>query len=889
MASAVQSAVRLPSPEPGDVEPEAFSRKRSPQSRSPSPRRDAPPLRNGPLPRDIDRSRAVERARQLEMRQRDDAEPTKPLTEEEKQAAAKAEYEKLLNMRSGGTYIPPARLRALQAQITDKTSKEYQRMAWEALKKSINGLINKVNVSNIKHIVPELFNENLIRGRGLFCRSIMKAQAASLPFTPIYAAMAAIVNTKLPQVGELLVNRLIIQFRKAFKRNDKSVCASSTTFIAHLINQQVAHEMLAAQMLLLLLHKPTDDSVEIAVGLMKEVGQHIEEMNSQIALAVYDQFRSILHEADIDKRVQYMIEVLFQIRKDKYKDHAAVKEELDLVEEEDQITHRPGLDDQVSTEDGLNIFKFDADWEANEEAYKKLKAEILGEGSDSEDEDEDDEGGSDESSEDEQDEAEKAMEIKDQSNTDLVNLRRSIYLTIMSSGGFEEACHKLMRINLPAGREEELPSMIIECCSQERTFNKFYGLIGERFCKLNRLWRDLFETMFAKYYDTIHRYETNRLRIVAQFFGHLLSSDAIEWTVFNVIHLNEEDTTSSSRIFIKILIEDLAQGVGMKTLTDRLKSDELQPALTGIFPTDNPKNTRFSINFFTAIGMGVLTEGMREYLKNMPKPAPPALPAAKSPAPSSRGRSESVSSYSSYSSYSTGSESRSRSRSNGRRGRSRTRSLTPKKRSDRRDESYSRSRTPPRRRGRSPSHDSRSPPPKRARRNSESMSRSPPQRRPNGGRRSYSESRSPPPRRGRSDTRSVSPPRRNGKAPAKGRSPARKDTRRYDSESSRSRSRSPPRKAPRRDDARSLSRSPPRKPAPTRKRRRNTSSPESSRSPSPPPTKKPNRANEPPKPNGSAETKTAKEKSQDDMSHIHPSRRGLMGGAGGRARASDFM
>jgi pre-mRNA-splicing factor CWC22 len=198
---------------------------------------------------------------------------------DEQQAAAKAEYEKLLNTRAGGTYVPPARLRALQAQITDKTSKEYQRMAWEALKKSINGLINKVNVSNIKHIVPELFGENLVRGRGLFCRSIMKAQAASLPFTPIYAAMVAIVNTKLPKVGELLLKRLIVQFKKGFKRNDKAVCLSATTFIAHLCNQQVASEVVAAQILLLLLHKPTDDSVEIAVGLTREVGQHLEEMN----------------------------------------------------------------------------------------------------------------------------------------------------------------------------------------------------------------------------------------------------------------------------------------------------------------------------------------------------------------------------------------------------------------------------------------------------------------------------------------------------------------------------------------------------------------------------------------------------------------------------------
>ena len=369
----------------------------------------------------------------------------KPLTDEEKQKLAKAEYDRLLNVRSGGTYIPPARLRALQAQITDKESKEYQRMAWEALKKSINGLINKVNVSNIKHIVPELFGENLVRGSGLFGRSIMKAQAASLPFTPIYAAMVAIVNTKLPQVGELLLHRLIMQFRKSFKRNDKAVCRSSSTFIAHLCNQQVAHEMVVAQILILLLHKPTDDSVEIAVGLMREVGQHLEEMSPPIAMAVFDQFRTILHEADIDKRVQYMVEVLFKVRKDRYKDNPAVREELDLVEEEDQITHRVGLEDDLDLQDGLNVFKPDAHWEAHEDAYKKLRAEILGEDDESGD---GEDGSTDDSSVDEEEaKEEREMEIKDQSNTDLVNLRRTIYLTIMSSIDFEECCHKLMKVS----------------------------------------------------------------------------------------------------------------------------------------------------------------------------------------------------------------------------------------------------------------------------------------------------------------------------------------------------------------------------------------------------------------------------------------------------------
>lgn len=126
--------------------------------------------------------------------------------------------------KAGGAYIPPHRLRAIMGEAAatqGNASPEFQRLSWDALRKSINGLINKVNVANIKQIIPELFQENLIRGRGLFCRSIMRAQAASLPFTPVFAAITAIVNTKLPQVGELLLTRLVSQFRRSFKRNDK--------------------------------------------------------------------------------------------------------------------------------------------------------------------------------------------------------------------------------------------------------------------------------------------------------------------------------------------------------------------------------------------------------------------------------------------------------------------------------------------------------------------------------------------------------------------------------------------------------------------------------------------------------------------------------------------
>lgn len=50
------------------------------------------------------------------------------------------------------------------------------------------------------------------------------------------------------------------------------------------------------------------------------------------------------------------------------------------------------------------------------------------------------------------------------------------------------------------------------------------------------------------------RLETNKLRNVAKFFAHLLYTDALPWTCLECIRLSEDATTSSSRIFIKILV-----------------------------------------------------------------------------------------------------------------------------------------------------------------------------------------------------------------------------------------------------------------------------------------------------------------------------------------------
>ena len=59
----------------------------------------------------------------------------------------------------------------------------------------------------------------------------------------------------------------------------------------------------------------------------------------------------------------------------------------------------------------------------------------------------------------------------------------------------------------------------------------------------------------------------------------------------------------------------MTEAMGIKNVTDRFKDEEVRRACAGMFPLDNPKNTRFAINYFTSIGLGPVTEEMREYLK----------------------------------------------------------------------------------------------------------------------------------------------------------------------------------------------------------------------------------------------------------------------------------
>ncbi|KAF0925746.1 hypothetical protein E2562_017303 [Oryza meyeriana var. granulata] len=74
----------------------------------------------------------------------------------------------------------------------------------------------EVNLKVLKPQVPELFTENLVRGRGLFCQSCIKSQMASPGLADVFTALVAVVNTKSLRLAACFLALNTITVKDAF-------------------------------------------------------------------------------------------------------------------------------------------------------------------------------------------------------------------------------------------------------------------------------------------------------------------------------------------------------------------------------------------------------------------------------------------------------------------------------------------------------------------------------------------------------------------------------------------------------------------------------------------------------------------------------------------------
>ncbi|CAG8602598.1 10054_t:CDS:2, partial [Funneliformis mosseae] len=75
-------------------------------------------------------------------------------------------------------------------------------------------------------------------------------------------------------------------------------------------------------------------------------------------------------------------------------------------------------------------------------------------------------------------------------NTDI---RRSIFVVIMSSEDYVDAFERLLKLSLKEVQEREIPRVLLLCCGNEKTYNPYYALISQKLCEHDHSYKITFQ------------------------------------------------------------------------------------------------------------------------------------------------------------------------------------------------------------------------------------------------------------------------------------------------------------------------------------------------------------------------------------------------------------
>lgn len=171
-------------------------------------------------------------------------------------------------------------------------------------------------------------------------------------------------------------------------------------------------------------------------------------------------------------------------------------------------------------------------------------------------------------------------------NTDI---RRAIFMTIMSSTDFSECHLRLLKLRLKKVQELEIPKVLIYCAGAEAGYNHYYTLIAKKFCEADRklkmafqfgLW-DLFKRI-GEGDDELdneedagnEEIELRALVNSAKMFGSLLASRALSLHVLKkltFIHLQDKTKMFLEVMFITIFLQLGAEKEILHEIFDVLK------------------------------------------------------------------------------------------------------------------------------------------------------------------------------------------------------------------------------------------------------------------------------------------------------------------------------
>ncbi|KAH7409958.1 hypothetical protein DE146DRAFT_686152 [Phaeosphaeria sp. MPI-PUGE-AT-0046c] len=386
-------------------------------------------------------------------------------------------------------YVPPA-LRGPPSSDAEALSR---------LKRQVQGLLNRLSEANILSILRDIeqIYQNNPRGYvnstlvDLLMGMLSDPSALLDTFLILHAGfIAAVYKVIGPDFGAQIVERLVSEFDQHYQDNKDGSGKQTTNLMslaAELYTFQVIGSNLVFDYVRLFLDELTDINTELLLRIVRAAGPQLRQDDptalKDIVVLLQKSVAKIGHN-NLSVRTKFMIETINDLKNNRMKTGVAasamsrehttrMKKQLGTLSTRNLKATEPlriGLKDIKDTEKKGKWWMVGASWrndivnEAIVEERPNSKPQELSSLGD----------------EDVGEEVDLVQLAREQRmNTDV---RRAIFISIMSAGDFKDAQIRLNKLNLKRSQETEIPRVIVHCAGSEETYNPYYTVLARKIC-----------------------------------------------------------------------------------------------------------------------------------------------------------------------------------------------------------------------------------------------------------------------------------------------------------------------------------------------------------------------------------------------------------------------
>jgi nucleolar MIF4G domain-containing protein 1 len=121
---------------------------------------------------------------------------------------------------------------------------------------------------------------------------------------------------------------------------------------------------------------------------------------------------------------------------------------------------------------------------------------------------------------------------KQRMNTDV---RREIFMAIMSGEDYLDAFEKVLRLKLKNKQDREVVRIIIDCCLQEKTYNPFYALLAVKLCQHNHNHKVTFQYSIWDKFQQLEEMQVSQCSHLAKLLVHLVTEHSLSLAALKVV------------------------------------------------------------------------------------------------------------------------------------------------------------------------------------------------------------------------------------------------------------------------------------------------------------------------------------------------------------------